>query len=186
MTTVFLSGSRSISRLAPELRQRLDNIVANGFGVVIGDANGADKAMQKYLASKQYDNVEVFFVGIVARNNCGNWPSRNVEVKGKPSGWEYYAQKDKRMAELADYGLVLWDGESSGSIHNVFELLRSEKKTVVFYNPRKSFVSVNNEDDAVTLLNCASGEVIKAISDKIGISKYLRSAQNKAQTAFCF
>ena len=35
-------------------------------------------------------------------------------------------QKDKAMAAEADYGFVLWDGKSSGSISNVFELLMPE------------------------------------------------------------
>jgi hypothetical protein len=186
MMKVFLSGSRSISRLALDMQQRLDNIIANELAVVVGDANGADKAMQKYLAGKHYTDVSVYFVGVSPRNNLGYWSTVNVEVEASSSGWEYYAHKDKRMAQLADYGLVLWDGESAGSIHNVFELLKNGKKVVVFYNPSKTFLNVNTREDAVRLLNTASNATIKSISEKIKISRYLKPTEAQVQTAFCF
>ena len=62
-TTVFLSGSRNISRLNDAIRMRLQTITDKGFHVVVGDANGADKAIQSYLATMQYANVTVFCVG---------------------------------------------------------------------------------------------------------------------------
>lgn len=46
MTCVVLGGSRHISKLNDEIRHRLDRILEQQFRVVIGDANGADKAFQ--------------------------------------------------------------------------------------------------------------------------------------------
>jgi hypothetical protein len=51
MTKVFIGGSRRLSQLNKDLKGRLDNIVERGFTVIVGDANGADKAVQRYLAS---------------------------------------------------------------------------------------------------------------------------------------
>ena len=58
MTTVFIGGSRSITRLNDTIRYTADNIMRQRFAIVIGDANGADKAVQSYLAAKAYRNVK--------------------------------------------------------------------------------------------------------------------------------
>ena len=137
MTTVFLSGSRRLSRLNDSIRSRLDNMVENELSIIVGDANGADKAMQSYLAENSYSGVTVFCAGEHCRNNVGNWPAKNVVVDSKLSGREFYAQKDKEMARLADFGFVLWDGKSTGSIANILELLKLEKKVVVYFGPER-------------------------------------------------
>lgn len=49
MNTVFIGGSRHISRLPAQAKERLNNIIENGHNVVVGDANGADKAVQKHF-----------------------------------------------------------------------------------------------------------------------------------------
>ena len=49
MNTVFVGGSRRISRLSAQAKDRLDNVIGSGFHVLVGDANGADKAVQKHL-----------------------------------------------------------------------------------------------------------------------------------------
>ena len=82
MNSVFIGGSRRVSNLNPEVRKRLDRIIANRLPVLIGDANGADKAVQHYLKSRHYDQVEVFCVEGSCRNNAGNWPLRKVSLTG--------------------------------------------------------------------------------------------------------
>jgi len=47
VTRVFIGGSRRIRRLEAEVRRRLDRIVEKGLPVIIGDANGADKAVER-------------------------------------------------------------------------------------------------------------------------------------------
>jgi hypothetical protein len=59
MSTVFVAGSREISRLCTEVKSRLDTMIENRFQILVGDANGADKAIQRYLADKSYPNVLV-------------------------------------------------------------------------------------------------------------------------------
>ena len=49
MTKVFFGGSRNIVRLNAEVKGRVDKVISSGFAVLIGDANGADKTLQKYL-----------------------------------------------------------------------------------------------------------------------------------------
>ena len=83
MTKVFIGGSRRISRLDAEVKRRIDRMIEKRLPVIVGDANGADKAVQDYLRTKDYDLVEVFCSGDSCRNNRGGWPTRTVPV---PSG----------------------------------------------------------------------------------------------------
>jgi hypothetical protein len=71
MIKVFIGGSRGIRRLGPEVRKRLDEIIRKQLFVLVGDANGADKAVQNYLHERGYDRVEVFCTGGHCRNNVG-------------------------------------------------------------------------------------------------------------------
>ena len=110
MSTVFIGGSRKISRLPAEVIARMDRMIAQDFAIVVGDANGADKAVQGYLASWSYARVEIFCSGDSPRNNVGAWPLRAVAVPRGARGFAFYTQKDRVMAEEADYGLMIWDG----------------------------------------------------------------------------
>ena len=47
--TVFVAGSRQISRLPIEVRSRFDAMIEKGFQILGGDANGAGKGVQRYL-----------------------------------------------------------------------------------------------------------------------------------------
>ena len=58
-STVFVAGSRQTSRLPAEVKTRLDTMIEKGFQILVGDANGADKAVQRCLADKSYPNVIV-------------------------------------------------------------------------------------------------------------------------------
>ena len=44
-STVFVAGSRQIFRLPAEVRSRLDTMIEKGFQILVGDANGVDKAV---------------------------------------------------------------------------------------------------------------------------------------------
>jgi hypothetical protein len=104
---VFVAGSRQISRLPAEVRTRLDTMIEKGFQILVGDANGADKAVQRYLADKSYPNVLVHGMKDHCRNNVGNWPPREVSAPRGAKGFNSYSLKDRAMAEAAEYGLML-------------------------------------------------------------------------------
>lgn len=186
MTTVFLSGSRKLSRINDAIRQRLSNMIENDLSIMVGDANGADKAMQSYLAEREYPNVTVYFVGSVFRNNVGNWLTENVSVDPKLSGRHFYSQKDKKMAQIADFGLVLWDGKSVGSIENVFELVKNGKKAVVYYGPEKSFFNVANSEDINKLLEKCDLEIFDSLNKKLCFDRYWHEIENKKQNTLSF
>jgi predicted Rossmann fold nucleotide-binding protein DprA/Smf involved in DNA uptake len=60
---IFIAGPRSVSKLNLKVATKLDNIINNDFTVLVGDANGVDKAIQKYCNEKEYGNVIVYATG---------------------------------------------------------------------------------------------------------------------------
>lgn len=186
MTTVFISGSRKISRLNKEIRDRLQNVLTQHFEVVVGDANGADKAIQKYLLDANYRNVTVYCSGNTCRNNVGDWKVSKIEVDSRLKGRDFYTKKDQKMAEIADYGFVLWDGKSPGSYNNIMELLKRNKKALVYFYPEKSFVAVSNIDDAKALLNRCDAASQDEIKRKIRSPSLLKEIEGMAQGALSF
>lgn len=167
MTTVFLSGSRRIGRLNETVRRRVDNIIGQRLRVVVGDANGADKAFQQYLAAKGYQNVVVYCSGNRCRNNAGNWPTENVPVAPELKGRDFYIVKDKAMAREADYGFILWDGASVGAFENLVELVRQTKTVLLYLSPDKTFHRIHTMDQVIALLESRPREVISEISRKV-------------------
>ncbi len=186
MTTVFLSGSRTISRLNDLIRTRLNNIVEKGFRVIVGDANGADKALQSFLAHAQYDNVMIFCAGDICRNNLGSWPTENVAVDPKLKGRDFYTQKDKAMASEADYGFVLWDGKSVGSINNVLELMKFGKPVVVYFGPEKIFHSLKQADDVQKLLRHCDANDYREINRTVHLNRRLGELRPTMQKSLDF
>lgn len=159
MKKVFLSGSRRLSRLPAEVRQRLDEMIRRGLMILVGDANGADKAIQAYFAERQYPNVLVFCTAGDCRNNAGGWPIRAVDAPHRTRDFAFFTAKDSAMAEEADVGLALWDGESTGTVVNIARLVARGKPAVVYIAPEKSFATLKTPEDLVTLLATADADV---------------------------
>jgi hypothetical protein len=172
MIKVFIGGSRRVSRLNPEVRQRIDRIIEKRLPVLIGDANGADRAVQHYLRSRQYDHVEVFCAEGVCRNNVGNWPSRPIPVPNGKKDFSYYEAKDKVMANESSVGLMIWDGKSVGTLMNVLRLISQQKKVVVYVVPMNEFTNLGNKADWNKFLTRFGNDLRSRIAE--------RSANDKA------
>jgi hypothetical protein len=108
-------------------------MIDKGFQILVGDADGADKAIQRHLADKAYPNVLVHCMKDQCRNNVGNWPTREVVAPGGARGFDYYSLKDRVMAETAEYGLMLWDGKSKGTVNNVGNSSGSLTRGAILY-----------------------------------------------------
>lgn len=151
MTSVFIGGSRKISRMNGELSRRLDNIIGRGFRVLIGDANGFDRLAQAYLAEHHYASVIIYCTNGICRNNVGNWPLHAVDYQGRDRGLEFYTAKDDAMLQDADFGLFGWDGKSKGTLRNVRIMAERGKPSAVYVSPIKKFVTVRNPQDVSSL-----------------------------------
>jgi len=167
MTKVFIAGSRQISRLPSEVKHRLDTMAAKDFQILVGDANGADKAVQTYLAAKAYPHVLVHCMERHCRNNVGNWPTREVAAPKGARGFEFYSVKDRLMADVADYGLMLWDGKSKGTINNVVNLSRDGKPVVVYIASKQQFLTVKAFEDLKAVLAQGDNESVDRVVSEL-------------------
>ena len=181
MKSIFVGGSRNISRLNKEIKQRLDNIIDQNFIFIVGDANGADKAVQKYCVDKQYANVTIFCAGGHCRNNLGKWNVRNVAVASNKKGFDFFVAKDIEMAKAADYGFMLWDSKSNGTLRNILELLQLKKWVLVYYSPENSFIKIKNVDDLENLLSKCDKSKINQFETKLGLRSKLKSLSAATQ-----
>lgn len=151
MTSIFIGGSRSVSRINSVIRERLDDFIRRGCTIFVGDANGADKAVQKHFADRGYSNVVVYCVN-ECRNNIGGWQTKRISVPSGTSGFAYYAAKDLAMAADAKCGVMLWDGKSKGTLNNIQNLIEHRKKALVYLAPVKVFYKISSEGDLQELL----------------------------------
>lgn len=165
--TIFVAGSRQISRLPAEVKARLDTMIEKGFQILVGDANGADKAVQRYLADKSYSNVLVHCMKDHCRNNIGNWPTRQVIAPRGAKGFDYYSLKDRAMVDAAEFGFMLWDGKSKGTVNNVVNLSRHHKPVVVYVAPTKQFLTIKTFDDLKGLLALGDSDSVERIVNEL-------------------
>ena len=149
---IFIAGPRAISKLNSKVTKRIDNIIENNFTILVGDANGIDKAIQKYCEEKNYKNVIVYAAGQGIRNNVGNWKTVNVHTEKGLKGFDFYKIKDEQMAKDADYGLMIWNGKSRGTFNNIVNLVKNKKKVLLFLNPIKEFYTIKTREDIEKLL----------------------------------
>ncbi len=170
MTTVFIAGSISISHLHQKVQERIGRIVSSELDVVVGDADGADTSIQKCLHHYGAQKVIVYCTGEVPRNNVAEWPVHKVFSKAKAGSRAYFTAKDLEMAQDSNYGLMIWDCKSTGTLSNVIELLKKKKKTVVFVNKKKDFITVSDKAGLDRLLTFMTPNARLHAEDKIQLS----------------
>ncbi len=162
-TKVFIAGSRRLSRLSKDVKRRIDNIVGRGLTVIVGDANGVDKAVQQYLSAMNYSNVLVFCMEGGCRNNVGKWPTRDITAAPGARGFAYFSTKDRAMVKEADYGLMLWDGKSHGTLTNIVDLVQQGRPVVVYLAPAKSFVTLHESEQLSDFLRSFDPAMLQRI-----------------------
>lgn len=128
---VFISGSIKIKDVPKCAIEKINSIIDKNFQILIGDAKGVDSLIQKYLVKKSFQNVVVYFAGDSIRNNLGNWPTKQIIGNNKEKGRDLYTLKDIEMAVDADYGLMIWDGESKGTLANIKQMKNPNKRFFV-------------------------------------------------------
>jgi len=173
MTKVFIAGSRSLSRLNADVKQRIDTMVDKGFTILVGDANGADKAVQRYLAEKHFRNVIVHCMAGNCRNNVAGWPTREVSAGPGSKGFAYYSTKDRAMVNDAQYGFLLWDGESKGTLNSAVNLVHQNKTVVVYFAPQKAFYNLRSPGDLSQLLANLDPAKLQHLERQLGIEREL-------------
>lgn len=180
--TIFIAGSIAISRLHAIVRDRIVGAVDRDMAVVVGDADGADTAIQRVLFERRAESVTVYCSGDQPRNNIGNWPVEHIYPDAPAGTRRWFTAKDLAMADAADYGLMIWDTRSTGTLSNVIELLSADKKSVIFVNKAKEFVKVVDVDGLERLIGMMSvtardkAEQKMRLSDKVHALRHRQGA----------
>jgi hypothetical protein len=160
MASVFIGGSRAVSRLNAVIRKKLDELTARNCAIFVGDASGADKAIQQHFADRAYEHVTVYCMER-CRNSVGTWPTKQVAHAGTAKDFAYYAAKDLAMARDAKCGVMLWDGRSKGTLNNIQNLVRPGKRTLVYFGPERVFHKLVSEEDLRRLLDRCEPAVVE-------------------------
>lgn len=153
MKTVIIGGSRGLLRLSPDVRDCLDKIISRNLPILIGDAPGADRAVQQYLSSRHYENVQVFCMKGHCRSNVGVWPVVEVSAPEGVKGAEFYSLKDQEMTLKASVGLMLWDGKSTGTLANIIRLIEQLKPVVVYQAKLHELSTIKTTEDLRSLVS---------------------------------
>lgn len=151
--SIFIAGPRAIRKLDPKVIKKLNDIKEGNNKVHVGDANGVDKLIQSFYSGNEYNNVEVFASEGKARNNLGDWTINNVKVDSKLKGFKYYTQKDKAMAKESDYGFMIWNGESRGTLNNMINLRIEGKEILLYFTPTKEFYYIDKNRKLLDIVN---------------------------------
>lgn len=151
-SAVFISGSLSITVLPEPVIERIGGIVMRGLPVLIGDARGADRTVQRYLSDRDVDAVMVYCSGDGPRNNLGKWPTRNIPSSGAKGTAAYHAPKDAAMARDASFGLVIWDGRSRGSLANIHRMAQRRCFILIWFGPETRFITLRSDSDRDSFL----------------------------------
>ena len=184
MTKVFISGSMRIKNLDENVKFRLEHIVESEHEVIVGDADGVDTSIQDFFRQKNYSKVTVYCTGGQPRNNVGRWPVKNIESSFSPGTRAFFTSKDIAMAKDCDFGLMVWDTKSTGTLSNAIELLASEKKSRVYVNKEKIFVRIAEVKDLEHLVSYMSEFAYKKADAKIKLTNKIESIKNKSGSLF--
>ena len=84
------------------------------------------------------------------------------------------------MAEAAEYGLMLWDGKSKGTVSNVVNLSRDHKPVVVYVTPTKHFQTIKTADDLRNLLAQGDSDSVERIVSELHLSEVQQRAAGVA------
>ena len=174
MCKIFISGSMRIKRLDPKVKDMIDNIIKTDFSNLLGDAEGVDASIQELLNSKGYTNDTIFCSGDKARNNIGRWQVKKIHTDYQKNTRLFFTAKDIQMAKKCDYGFMVWDSKSTGTLSNVYELFSQGKKSLVFINKLRTFKQIGKVADFEDLISVMSASAFEKADKKLQLKKRIQ------------
>ena len=183
MTTVFIAGSMTIKNIDHKVKERIANVLELNYDVVVGDADGVDASIQRLLFEYGAKKTTVYCAGERPRNNVADWPVHCVKTYHLPGSRAYFTAKDIEMAKDADYGLMIWDAKSPGTLSNVIELLDRKKRALVFVNKEKEFTKVIDTSGLEKLIECMSEHAKTKADEKIKLMERLEALKSRERQA---
>jgi hypothetical protein len=184
MNKVFISGSMQIKNLDNNILQRINNIVDSEYQVIVGDANGVDSSIQTYLQSKNSEAVVVYCSGEQPRNNIGQWVTEKIKTSAARGTRAFFTAKDIQMAKDCDYGFMIWDTKSTGTLSNTIELLQRKKNSLVYINKVKKFLKIKDLLDLEKLISYMSESAFTKANKKLKLNDRIESFKNQQHSLF--
>jgi hypothetical protein len=122
---LLLMGSSAFKaeELPAVVRERIDEAMAQGMTIIVGEARGACRSYQDYLSSKGYRKVIVGHARSV-RYNAGDWRTFQYGDDLK--------ERERRMIEDCDSAVIIWVNQSSVIAENLERLKKLGKPTFVY------------------------------------------------------
>ena len=142
---IVLGGTRKVETLPTEINELILEFVNQDHKFYVGDAPGIDSAFQKFLFALKVKNVTVFSSAERVRSNLGNWTEFQIESPVKSKSHARHSIKDRHMTSKADLGIMVWDGQSAGTLANVIDLLEMKKECYLFNLVDRDLVKFDNE-----------------------------------------
>ncbi len=173
---VFLGGSIRLNALPSQVKHLIAEEVSRGSSFAVGDAAGIDLAFQHFLKSQSVKALTVFHSDQL-RNNVGNWPTEFVQSDLKSSGKDKFTVKDRKMSELADCGIMVWDGKSAGTLANAIDLLNQQKPCQLFLAPRADLHLLTTIQDLERILT--GSDYTSVVDEAIKRLERFRRRSNK-------
>ena len=173
---VFVAGPRIVKNLDENIIKKLENICKKEYDVLVGDADGIDSCIQKFLNEQNYRNVTVYASNGIARNNYGDWKIEKVDVESNVTGFDFYAKKDLEMAKNTDIGFMIWNGKSKGTFNNMINLLNFKKEVILYYMPTRKFYQfkqIQELEDFINI-NIKLDSKLKKLLPKKEINKFVQ------------
>lgn len=73
------------------------------------------------------------------------------------------------MVDAAEYGLMLWDGDSKGTLNSIINMIRQNKPVVVYLAPQKTFQNLRSPDDVTELLSKCDRASVERFERELGM-----------------
>ncbi len=149
---VFIGGSIGIKYLDYTVQDEIKKYMNGELEILVGDAYGIDRLVQKYLNDNNYKNVKVYASNGHARNNVGNWQVETISVPSGIYGRDFYTNKDIAMTSDCEFGFMIWDGISKGTLANIERLVKCGKGVNVYISEKHQMISIDAYRDYKNLM----------------------------------
>ena len=69
---------------------------------------------------------------------------------------------------------MIWDGKSKGTLNNIINLLKENKKVLVYFSQNKEFYKLITFDDLEKLLSRCEKKFLDVFEEKFKVSQMLK------------
>jgi hypothetical protein len=122
---LLLKGSSAYREkgLPDVVKEKIDKAISRNLGIIVGEAAGACRVFQDYLASEKYNDVKVGYARSI-RYNAGKWETHKFG--------DNLPERERSMIEACDQAIIIWVNRSSQIASNL-EYLKDLRKPTFIY-----------------------------------------------------